>query len=85
MNDKFDELAKGMAQSITRRGALKKFGVGFAGAVLASLGLATKAEAKYGCHCKKPNYGCDPNVADGCAFFCGTVCDHSRNENTLPL
>src|SRR5437867_3126849 len=27
MNDKFDELAKGLAQSVTRRGALKKFGV----------------------------------------------------------
>ncbi|HYV32707.1 MAG TPA: twin-arginine translocation signal domain-containing protein [Candidatus Binatia bacterium] len=45
MNDKFDELAKGLAQSVTRRGALKKFGVGVAGAVLASLGLANKAEA----------------------------------------
>ena len=31
MNDKFDELAKGLAQSVTRRRALKRFGVGFAG------------------------------------------------------
>ena len=45
MNNKFDELAKNMAQSVTRRGALKKFGVGFAGIALASLGLANKAEA----------------------------------------
>ncbi len=45
MNDRFDELAEGMAQSVTRRGALKKFGVGLAGALLASLGLANKAEA----------------------------------------
>ena len=45
MNDKFDELAKGLAQSVTRRGALKKFGVGFAGIALASLGLANNAEA----------------------------------------
>ncbi len=37
MNDKFDELAKGMAQSVTRRGALKKFGVGLAG--IAALAL----------------------------------------------
>ncbi len=28
MNDKFDELTKGLAQSVTRRGALRKFGVG---------------------------------------------------------
>jgi len=27
MNDKFDELAKGLVQSVTRRGALKKFGL----------------------------------------------------------
>src|SRR6266496_1089493 len=42
MNDKFDELAKNLAQSVTRRGALKKFGVGIAGVVLASLGLPNK-------------------------------------------
>ncbi len=64
MNDKFDELAKGMAQSVTRRGALKKFGIGFAGAVLASLGLARQARAgngsaKKACgNCKYP-YRCD--------------------------
>ena len=45
MNDQFDELTKGMAQSVTRRGALKKFGVGFAGIALATLGLANRAEA----------------------------------------
>ena len=36
MNDKFDELAKGLAQSVTRRGALKKFGIGLFGTVLAA-------------------------------------------------
>ena len=45
MNDKFDELAKGLAQSVTRRAALKKFGVGLAGIALASLGLANNAQA----------------------------------------
>ena len=44
MNHKFDELARNMAQSVTRRGALKKFSVGFAAVALASLGLANKAE-----------------------------------------
>src|SRR5262249_52522780 len=34
MHDKFDELAKGLAQSVTRRGALKKFGVGLVGIVM---------------------------------------------------
>jgi hypothetical protein len=45
MNNKFDELTKSMAQSVTRRGALKKFGVGLAGMALACFGLANKAEA----------------------------------------
>jgi hypothetical protein len=31
MNNKFDELAKGLAQSVTRRQALKRFGVGLEG------------------------------------------------------
>ena len=45
MNNQFDELAKNMAQSVTRRGALKKFGVGLAGIALATLGLPNKVEA----------------------------------------
>ena len=67
MNNKFDELAKTMAQSVTRRGALKQFGVGLAGIALATVGLANKAHADKGgrgddkkaCnHCRYP-YGCD--------------------------
>jgi len=45
MNKQFDELTKSMAQSVTRRAALKKFGVGLAGMALACFGLANKAEA----------------------------------------
>ncbi len=48
MNNKFDELAKGMAQSVTRRQALRKFGVGLAGMALACLGLANRADAGHG-------------------------------------
>ena len=56
MNDKLDELAKGMAQSVTRRGALKKFGVGLAGIALAALGLANNAQAGLkGCYHKCKN------------------------------
>ena len=49
MNTKFDELTKAMAQSVTRRAALKKFGVGLAGIALACFGLANKGEAQTGC------------------------------------
>ena len=45
MNHKFDELTKQMAQSVTRRAALKQFGVGLASMALAAFGLANKAEA----------------------------------------
>ena len=84
MNNKFDELAKGLAQTVTRRGALKKFGVGFAGIVLASLGLANKAEAKgppchkFICDCSGTvdSWGCDPQARnfDRCLACCGPHC-----------
>jgi len=75
MNDKFDELAKNMAQSVTRRGALLRFGLGLTGAVLASIGLTPKAEADprpHGCRCKKPDYGCRGDLA--CVEYCGICC-----------
>src|SRR5262245_40365380 len=54
MNNKFDGLTKGMAQSVTRRLALKKCGVGLAGrapacfglVVLTVIGLASNASAQ---------------------------------------
>jgi hypothetical protein len=49
MHNKFDELTKGMAESVTRRAALKKFSVGLAGMALACFGLANKAEANKTC------------------------------------
>jgi hypothetical protein len=70
MNNQFDELTKGMAQSVTRRAALKKFGVGLAGMALACLGLANKAEANptptepclpWGYACKRSNECCGGN------------------------
>jgi len=45
MNNQFDELTKSLAQSLTRRQAFKKFGVGLAGMALAAFGLANRAEA----------------------------------------
>jgi len=62
MNNKFDELTKSLAQSVTRRAALKKFGVGLAGMALACFGLANKAEAVNGC---KPS-GSFCNRGDQC-------------------
>jgi hypothetical protein len=39
MNNRLDELTKSLARSVTRRAALKKFGVGMAGLALARFGL----------------------------------------------
>ena len=90
MNDKFDELAKGLAQSVTRRGALKKFGAGLAGIALVFLGLTNKASAGHGgggggsggkaCnHCAYP-YGCENLPTDqqaGCFYYCNYICGAS--------
>ncbi len=65
MNDKFDELAKGLAQSVTRRGALKKFGLGLAGITLACFGLANRAEAGFG------HRGCVKKCENSCAKIYG--------------
>lgn len=43
------KLTKGLAQSVTRRGALKKFGASHAGMALACFGLANKARAVDAC------------------------------------
>ena len=45
MKNQLDELPIGLAQSVTRRAALKKFGVGLAGMTLAVLGMGSKSEA----------------------------------------
>ncbi len=45
MNDKFDELARDMAQSINRRQAFKKLGVGLVGMALAVFGSGSRARA----------------------------------------
>jgi hypothetical protein len=65
MNKKFDELAKGLAQSGTRRQALKKFGVGLA---LACFGLANKAWA--GTKTCLPNGSVCKNDHQCCSGFC---------------
>ena len=49
MNNPFDELTKSLAQSVTRRAALKKFSLGLAGMALACFGLANNAAAAKAC------------------------------------
>ncbi len=69
MTKKVDELTKAMAQSVTRRAALKKFGVGLAGMALACFGLANKAEANPKPCLPSGTYGCVKN-SDCCSKKC---------------
>jgi hypothetical protein len=57
MNNQFHDPTKNLAQSVTRRAALKKFGVGLAGMALACCGLASNAEPEKG-GCKPGGYKC---------------------------
>ena len=70
MNNKFDELTRSMAQSVTRRGALKQFGLGLVGMAVAALGMANTAKAigtgKPGCW----TLGVPCNSAGNCKTRC---------------
>ncbi len=61
MPAKFDQLTKVMAQSVTRRQALRRFGVGMAVMALGCFGLAGKAQANR--FCKESN--CYPPCPKG--------------------
>ena len=88
MNNKFDELTKSMAQSVTRRAALKKFGVGLAGMALACFGLADAAKAGK-IKCLRPGQSCTSNSEccsgicydDGNPFGPGPVCRCSTDAD----
>ena len=70
MNDRFDQLTKNMAVAVTRRQALKNFGVGLAGLLLAAFGLANQAEAV-------PQW-CDPATNYCCCRGCKTYLPHNH-------
>ncbi len=74
MNNKFDELTKGISQSVTRRGALKKFGVGLAGIALAALGLPNKTHA---------GKCLDQQCANDCKKYCAIM--YKRNSDDWNL
>ena len=91
MNHKFDELTKSMAQSVTRRAALKKFGAGLAGMALACFGLAnvaradkvktctTNADCRSGQVCC--NGVCVAGIPDWCDRSVNPCCCYSRNNH----
>ena len=80
MNTKFDELTKGMAQSVTRRAALKKFGVGLVAAVAASLGITSAAAAP-----KTQGYCAAAVSWEGYTGYCydPSTCKYATNSNCI--
>jgi hypothetical protein len=77
MNNKFDELGKGLVQSTTRRQALKKCGVSLAAMALACFALTKRAEAAH--HHLPPGYCCVTPATSGYAYD-GTCLD-LRTDN----
>src|SRR5438105_4686845 len=67
MDKQFDELSKSLAEGVSRREALRKFGIGLVGALLASAGLHGSAWAG-GTPCTT---SADCNNGKGC---CGGSC-----------
>ena len=79
MNNHFDELTKGLFESVTRREALRKFGVGLAGMALTCFGFVNKAAAAKGSgwfSCKSCIALCMQGgyTRGDCRKGCATVC-----------
>ncbi len=73
MKNKFDEIAKGLAQSVTRRQALKRFGLGLATMALACFGLPNKAVAN-NCQTCLENCKAGGGTEQVCHDLCFSVC-----------
>jgi len=72
MNNRFDELAKGLAQSVTRRRALGRFGMSFIAFAVATLRPANTLEAA------EPR----PGGHNKCVDYCKQTCATSYKRNT---
>jgi hypothetical protein len=85
MNYEFDELAKRLVQSTTRRQTLKKLGVGLAGIALGAFGLAPRAQAgDFTCTCSKSLYGCGqryPQAVAECYYYCSAKCSKPNKHS----
>ena len=78
MSDKFNQLAKGVAQSVTRRQAFRGFGFGLAGMALACFGLSSTANKS----CIPSGEFCGKGVpGDNCGKCCSKsfFCQHSAD------
>ena len=85
MDRQFDELSKSLAEGVSRREALRKFGTGLAGVLLAAVGLVGKAHgdpspAPGGCVCKRADCGCPAGDT-----FCLNTCRWPAAGQRYPI
>jgi len=81
MNNQFDELTKILAQSVTRRAALKKFSIGVAGMALACFGFARKTHAG---SCRGLDAPCKTHF-ECCSGFCNGLFSSRRGRCASPF
>ena len=81
MDKQFDELSKSLAQGVSRREALRKFGLGLAGVLLATVGLTGKASAH---HCKQSGARCNKS-SECCSGFCGYGYAYPHKASALSM
>ena len=78
MNNKFDEIAKILAQPGTRRGVFKQFGVGL---LLAALGIAARAQANPRSRCGS-DIQCQNAYDNTFMVCCGGRCLDPRHDES---
>jgi hypothetical protein len=92
MNNRFDQATKALAESLTRREALRKFGAGLAGMALACFGLANKAQAAtYQGFCQIKQVGFGPETyysgmcmdINGCLLNASADCPVGTSAGTI--
>lgn len=90
MENQFDELTKALAGGLTRREALTRIAGGFAGALLASMGLGKawgqSPNAAPNAYCEKfCRYECEISPGGGNAFGqCVSSCENCLNSGNFP-
>src|SRR5207248_1816637 len=75
MDKQFDELSKSLAQNVSRREALTKFGVGLAGVLLAAIGVSGPASAGGNC---ASDADCPHNSRFCCSGKCSNLTDNQN-------
>ena len=89
MDKQFDELSKSLAEGVSRREALRKFGIGLAGILLASLGIQISGSADPQRRCWDCitylglSYRCGPTKPKGCYHPREVACSYCNASGVV--